>query len=160
MDPSIAPLAAQFHVATRLVTSALAELDDAALRARPGPQSNPVIWIAGHLTQFRARLAALLGHPAEVPWDALFATGSRVAESSAYPSAGEIMARWNALGPAVADGLAGVGAEALAAPPARRAPSTDGTLRGAIALFAFHEAYHVGQLGYLRKWLGKGSLFD
>ncbi len=40
------------------------------------------------------------------------------------------------------------------APPRFRAPSTDGTL----FLFSFHEAYHVGQLGYLRRWLGHSPL--
>ncbi|HVE78330.1 MAG TPA: DinB family protein [Gemmatimonadaceae bacterium] len=160
MDSSIAPLAAQFLVGTRMVTAALAELDAAVLAARPGPHSNPVIWIAGHLTQFRARLAALLGEPIEAPWEPLFSTGCRVADSTVYPPAGDVLARWNELAPTVAARLDRVTAAELDGPPSRRAASTDGTLRGAIALFAFHEAYHIGQLGYLRKWLGKGSLFD
>jgi hypothetical protein len=27
-----------------------------------------------------------------------------------------------------------------------------------VAFLAFHEAYHMGQLGYVRKWLGHSAL--
>ena len=32
-------------------------------------------------------------------------------------------------------------------------PVPDKTIRGAIGFMAYHEAYHVGQMAYLRKWL-------
>jgi hypothetical protein len=41
-----------------------------------------------------------------------------------------------------------------------RVPSTDATLRGAIGYFSLHEAYHVGQMGYVRKWLGLSPIID
>ena len=37
-------------------------------------------------------------------------------------------------------------------------PSTDGTLRGAIVFALFHEGYHVGQMGYVRRALGKDRI--
>jgi hypothetical protein len=48
----------------------------------------------------------------------------------------------------------------LVAPPPERVASPDGTLRGALALLAFHDGYHVGQLGFVRKWLGFSALLD
>ena len=36
----------------------------------------------------------------------------------------------------------------------------DGTLLGALSFAAMHEAYHVGQMGFLRKWLGLDPIFD
>ena len=44
----------------------------------------------------------------------------------------------------------------LAKPPAQRVPSTDATLRGAIGYFSLHEAYHVGQMGYIANALKSG----
>ena len=38
--------------------------------------------------------------------------------------------------------------------------SQDGTLLGGLAFAAMHEAYHVGQMGFLRKWLGLDPIFD
>jgi uncharacterized damage-inducible protein DinB len=50
--------------------------------------------------------------------------------------------------------------EDLLAPPVARVPSTDATLRRAIGYFSLHEAYHVGQMGYVRKWLGRTPIID
>ena len=36
-------------------------------------------------------------------------------------------------------------------------PSFDGKVSGTVAFFAFHDAYHTGQVSYLRKWLGHGQ---
>ena len=36
-------------------------------------------------------------------------------------------------------------------------PTFNGKLSGTVAFYAFHDAYHVGQIGYLRKWLGYGK---
>jgi hypothetical protein len=33
-------------------------------------------------------------------------------------------------------------------------PSFDGKVSGLVAFLAFHETYHVGQVSYLKKWLG------
>jgi len=37
-------------------------------------------------------------------------------------------------------------------------PQGDETLRGMVAFLVFHEAYHVGQIGYLKKQLGYAPL--
>jgi hypothetical protein len=34
----------------------------------------------------------------------------------------------------------------------------DKTQRGAIVFLNYHETYHVGQMAYLRKWLGYSQL--
>jgi hypothetical protein len=36
-------------------------------------------------------------------------------------------------------------------------PSFDGKISGTVAFYAFHDTYHVGQVSYLRKWLGYGQ---
>ena len=45
----------------------------------------------------------------------------------------------------------------LAKPAPKGPPSFDGKISGLVAFLAFHEAYHVGQVTYLRKWLGYGQ---
>jgi hypothetical protein len=160
MDPSISVLTAQFQLGSNFFTKALRGLERAALVARPGPASNPPLWIAGHLLQFRTRLAGVLGEAIDVPWEPLFSTGSTLGDLATYPEADEILARWTDVSQRLMRRLEVVTTDALAGRPDRRVPSTDGSLLGAITLFAWHEAYHTGQLGYLRKWLGKGALFD
>lgn len=36
-------------------------------------------------------------------------------------------------------------------------PSFDKKLSGTVAFLAFHDAYHTGQVSFLRKWLGYGQ---
>ena len=160
MDPGIAPLAGQFEVSFNLLRKALDGADADVLHRRPGADSNSMLWIAGHLTQFRCRIARALGSERPIPGEELFRTGSEKRAPAEYPPAAEIVALWNDVSAELDRRVQEVGAAELAAPPRVRLPSTDGTLAGALALFAFHEGYHVGQLGYLRKWHGLSPLLD
>jgi len=49
-------------------------------------------------------------------------------------------------------------AEALDRVMPQRSSSFGGRAGGTVALLTFHESYHMGQLAYLRKWLGLGQL--
>ena len=160
MDPVVQPLADQFRVVTNAYLKALDGLDREALLTRPGPRSNPALWVAGHLVQSRARLLTILGVQRELPWPELFRTGSTIVDPSAYPDVDAVIARWRELSDELMERLERIAPSELAGDAPPRIASPDGTLRGAIALFAFHEGYHVGQLGFLRKWLGGSSLFD
>lgn len=160
MDPSIAAIASQFQVGTNYFRKAMSRLGPADLVKRAGPQSNPAIWIAGHLTQFRVRLGNILGEDREVPWGDLFATGSSIGELSKYPGKEEIDGTWTLASERLMTRLDQATGRSLDASPPMRIASGDGTLRGAIAYFAFHEAYHLGQLGFLVKWLGHAPLAD
>jgi hypothetical protein len=159
MEPAAQAFADQFNVVTNAFLRAIEGLDRAALLTRPGGRSSPMMWVAGHLVQSRVRLINVMGGSRELPWPDLFRTGSVIADPSAYPDVDAIAEAWRDVTEDLMHRIETIGPAALlgSAPP--RIASPDGTLRGAIALFAFHEGYHVGQLGYIRKWLGHGSLF-
>lgn len=160
MDSGVQSLADQFRVVTNTYLKALDGMDRDTLLTRPGARSNSAMWVAGHLLQSRARLINVLGGSRELPWPELFRTGSTPADPAAYPEASAIVAQWRELTDELMRRLEGLGAADLAGDAPPRIASPDGSLRGAIALFAFHEGYHTGQLGFLRKWLGHSSLFD
>jgi uncharacterized damage-inducible protein DinB len=48
----------------------------------------------------------------------------------------------------------------LAAEAPFKLPTPDPTLRGMIAFFAYHESYHLGQIAYVRKWIGGPGIVD
>ena len=160
MEPAVQALADQFNVVTNAYLRALEGLDREALLRRPGPRSNPLLWVAGHLVQSRARLINILGGSRELPWPDLFRTGSTIVEPGAYPDAAAISAKWRELAAELAQRLEALEPGALSRDAPPRVASADGSLRGAVANLAFHEGYHVGQLGYIRKLLGHPSLFD
>jgi hypothetical protein len=160
MHASIGTVAEQFRITTNLFMKAMSEVDvDEAMR-RPGPKSNPLLWLAGHVTQFRTRLLTLVGVPRDFPWEDIFDTGSTVGPASTYPLPEEIVARWEEVSELLMDRLATLTEEDLNSPPSAKVPTIDATLRGAIGYFSLHEAYHVGQMGYVRKWLGMTPIID
>ena len=160
MDPGVIAIADQFRVSTNLFVKALEGLDRDALVSRVGPRSNPPIWIAGHLAQSRVRIINILGGQTPQPWTGMFDTGSVIGDLARYPEARVIIDRWNDLSEELMDRLERLTADQLLAAPPARVASPDGTLRGALALLAFHDGYHVGQLGFVRKWLGFSPLLD
>ena len=160
MHASIGPVAEQFRITTNLFIKAMAGVELQRAMTRPGPVSNPLLWLAGHVTQFRSRLLTLLGVPRDFPFGDVFDTGSRVGGPEIYPKPEEIVAMWEEISEVLFDRLNALTEEDLNAPPSARVPTTDATLRGAIGYFSLHEAYHVGQMGYVRKWLGMTPIID
>jgi hypothetical protein len=153
-------VAEQFKVTTNLYLKALGGVSREQLLRRPGERSNPLLWIAGHLTLSRVRVVNVLGGAREPQWPELFATGSKVHDVSHYPDVGEVTTLWRDLADEIQQRLRAFPADRWEAPVQIRIPSDDGTMRGALALITFHEAYHVGQMGYVRKWLGLSPLID
>ena len=160
MHASIGPVAEQFRITTNLFIKAMSGVDAEEAMRRPGELSNPLLWLAGHVTHFRTRLLTLIGVPRDFPWGSLFDTGAKVGPASLYPKPDDITAVWEELSELLVQRLSTLTEADLATPPAARVPSTDATLRGAIGYFSLHEAYHVGQMGYVRKWLGKTPIID
>jgi len=63
---------------------------------------------------------------------------------------------WDRVSAELAAALGNAPAEVLSQ-DAPRGISFDGKLSGSVAFLAFHDAYHAGQVSYLRKWLGYGQ---
>jgi uncharacterized protein YndB with AHSA1/START domain/uncharacterized damage-inducible protein DinB len=133
--------------------------EDEAWR-RPGPSSSPLHWIAGHLVRSRADLLRALGGAWALDWGDRFARGEEVASPADYPSLDEVQWEWRGVSAALLDRLPDLDASFLASPAPRRLPVEDRSMAGLVSFSVYHESYHVGQLGYLRKWLGRPGLVD
>jgi hypothetical protein len=158
MDQAIAHVLGLMDIVDNLYAKALHGLDPAELTRTPSENSNPMVWMAGHLAQTRVRLGRLLGVEREVPWPSLFQRGSRPPESERYPALADIRREWDQAGVALRTRLRSMSDEELYGELEVKIPSTDGTLEGAIVFALFHEGYHVGQMGYVRRTLGKDRI--
>jgi uncharacterized damage-inducible protein DinB len=69
----------------------------------------------------------------------------------------EIKRAWDEVSEKLSSILGSAPVDHLAEPALSTPPSFDGKVSGNIAFLAFHETYHVGQVSYLRKWLGHGQ---
>ena len=160
MNERLAPVVGLLEITTNLYVKALTGVGRDAFVARPSGRTNSLAWIAGHLLQSRARLRLLAGETIDVPWPEIFGPAGPLADPSGYPPVEELLERWRETTAALLRRLALLDERVLAARPDLRVPSHDGTLLGAVAFAAYHEGYHVGQMGYLRKWHGLTPLIE
>jgi hypothetical protein len=91
------------------------------------------------------------------PWLPLFARGARIEAADQYPALDEVLAAWKEVSATLAKAMEGATAETMAMAAPEKSPSFDGKIGGMVSFLAYHETYHVGQLAYLRKWLGHGG---
>jgi uncharacterized damage-inducible protein DinB len=119
--------------------------------------SNHLMFSAGHVVVHRAFVPKYLGVEWSAPWSSVFSRGAKRVPPEQYPSVGEIRKAWKEVSEKLMAALPNATPELLAQPLPKERPSLDGTVGGAIGLLCFHETYHVGQMGYLRKWLGFGQ---
>jgi uncharacterized damage-inducible protein DinB len=119
--------------------------------------SNHLLWIVGHMLVARANVPKLMGEQWSAPWEKLFVRGAKRVSADQYPTPAEMRKAWDELSDKMTKAFANTNPEALASPAKEGAPTLDGTVAGTVGFLCLHETYHVGQLGYLHKWLGCGQ---
>ncbi len=126
----------------------------------PEPGGNNLNWVVGHLVSaYNSLLPAIGGEPV---WSkdqaAPYARGSEPVTSESAATFGDLMTDFETAHGRVLERLAAVSAEDLTAPapysPTKNPNETVGSLAG---LTAFHQAYHVGQTGLLRRVCGRSG---
>jgi uncharacterized damage-inducible protein DinB len=116
-------------------------------------------WVVGHLTRSRNRALSLFGQKPMFPAEELDAyddNGGVPFRPERAIAFDELKRRYKALQEPLVQGLHGMPPEAMDRPapfsPTGNPKETVGSL---LAAFAFHEAYHVGQSGVLRRVIGR-----
>ena len=157
METNLTHIAGMFKMNTDLVNKTINEVNPESWFLKPGDESNHFMWVVGHIAWSRANVLKILNQPWNVASATLFERGAQLVPKDQYPGVEEMKRAWDDVSQKLLTVLANasvdhLGQEAIAGPP-----SFDGKVSGNIAFLAFHETYHVGQLNYLRKWLGFGQ---
>jgi uncharacterized damage-inducible protein DinB len=154
VEGRIASAVQTFRQNANLLEKSFSDLRREEWLRRPAEGSNPVLWIVGHVIWARSRVLALLGEEWTRPWLPSFARGATLVEDAQYPSPEELMTAWHDVTLHLIAALDAAPPDALAVPVGEKSPSYDGTVGGMVTFLASHETYHVGQVAYLRCWLG------
>ena len=157
MEMDFANVAGMFKANTDIVNKATADISPEHWFQKPGDDSNHLMFVLGHLVVHRGRTLNTLGVDWNTPWAPLFARGAERVADADYPSIDEIRAAWNQVSTELSAVLRQPNEEVLTKDAPKGPPSFDGKISGTIAFYAFHDTYHVGQVSYLRKWLGYGQ---
>ena len=157
MDTSFSNVSGTFKINTEIINRAIADVKPEDWFRTPGDDSNHLMWLLGHVVVHRGHVLRTLGLEWDSSWASLFARGTeRVAEAE-YPSVDEMTTAWQQISDQLRTALREVPADVLAKPAPQSPPSFDKKISGTVAFYAFHDAYHAGQVSFLRKWLGYGQ---
>lgn len=159
-------LLAQYDLHDVLFNNVIANISDEESNKTLADPLNSVKWLAGHLLWANANLANIGGVPIEAKWRDHFYTkeGGGPADFNAPPSAlptlEEIRNKWNEDSPVLRKALENLPEEALNTIIDIRHPILpfDNTLAGLWAFINDHQSYHIGQIGILRRALGKPAM--
>ncbi|MFQ5570638.1 MAG: DinB family protein [Rhodothermales bacterium] len=151
-------LAAQFDLHTRLFNNVLEGISDADADEQARETVNNIKWLAGHLTSTRYSMKQIGQLEEDDPYSELFSHGHGLRDDVEYPSIKAIKTHWNAISERISTGMARLPEAVLAGPAPAKVPIDDGTMGGMLAFLMHHEAYHIGQMGILRRYLGKEAM--
>lgn len=152
-------LIGQFNFSGRALRTNTVDLTHRETCLQPSAGGNCINWIAGHILANRNAVLRILGE--ETIWSedeaARYARGSeaRTDPERAIPFE-RILEDLETSLTRIAGGLERLGAVGLAQPaPSGVTGGRETSIGAALAIFLFHEAYHVGQTGILRRLIGK-----
>ena len=159
-------LLAQYDLHNVLFNNVIADITDEESNKCIADSMNSVKWLAGHLLWANANLANISGMQIEVKWRDHFHTkqgGSAEdfnAPKSVLPTLEEVKNKWNEDAPVTRKGLENLTEEALNTIVEFKHPILpfDNTLAGLWAFINHHQAYTIGQIGILRRGLGKDAM--
>ena len=152
--PAVAPAAFIFASNDSLADRAFLGVAEGDLWKRPTPQSNPMLWIYGHMAETRARLLRALGDDYATGWGDVFGRGAALQDAAGYPAREKIAEVSREVNRRLFAKLAALTDADLSPEATGPRPNTVQTIGDQIAFLAMHDAYHVGQLAYVRKALG------
>jgi uncharacterized damage-inducible protein DinB len=155
MEPQVAPLAALYDLNTDLLANCLDGLNDEEAQHQLEAGGNSVTFLAGHLTDSRHFLLARLGHTLPNPLARYLADVRSIDDIREWPTLEEIRSAWDAVSAHLQTVLSGLTAAELAEQNAHRFPISDSTRLGLVAFLVQHDSYHLGQVGFMRRQLGK-----
>jgi hypothetical protein len=126
---------------------------------QPSPAGNCFNWVVGHLLAIYHHVLPLVGQELVMPKNVLkrYDRGSPpIRDAAEAIQFSELMSAWDECSHRFETGLASISPEMLAA-PAPASPNNDPneTVGSLLSTISWHQAYHAGQTGILRRTAGK-----
>src|SRR4051812_4103906 len=158
MEPVLVPLASILDLNTDLLLNSIEELTDSEAQHRFPGGGNSIAFLTAHLSDTRHFLASRLGHPLPNPLARYLADAKSIDDIRTWATLAEMRAAWLAISAHLQTALHLLRADDLLRPAAHRFPIPDSTPLGLIAFLAQHDSYHLGQIAFIRRQLGKPAM--
>lgn len=158
MDPRLQGLAAQLELQSKLFLNCLDGISDEDATVRAGGTTNSIAFLAAHLVDSRHWLARVAGLTIQNPFGPRLDGARGIEDLKDCPTVDESRHAWRALVQPLAAQLQTLDASVLDQHSPTRFPISDRSILGTIAFLLHHEAYHIGQLALLRRYVGSPAM--
>ena len=155
----LAYLGHSFATHTPMLTELVTDFTDEDWMKRPGDTSS-AYWLLGHLTYCRMVMLVLAGEMDQADleaWRPIFGKGSKPTGTAPIRMA-ELMEAFEDLGGQLVEVFKRLESDRLDEEAFREFPGGSKTNGQALAFLAFHDGYHVGQIGLIARLLGRRGL--
>lgn len=153
MHDRLQTIAATLRSNEQVFRGALADVTDTAWLHRPG-EANHLAFLATHLVGARHYVVRFTGGTSTDPLEVYHGGARNIAQIDRFPSPQETLGAWNEVAPILQDALDAVTGEFLDEDSGVPFPAPGPTRLDALIFLAQHEAYHLGQMGLLRRISG------
>jgi uncharacterized damage-inducible protein DinB len=153
MNNSVKPLAAIFKVNSTLLINTFNDVTEEFSLRRPNKKTNSMMFVLLHTMDARYFLLRNIGVEIKNPFGKYVDWANTIDDIKKYPKLKSVLAEWKKLDKILDEKLNRISSKKLDA-------KLDMDFAGGkkvlnmIAFLAEHEAYHVGQLAFIRKFLG------
>jgi len=120
---------------------------------RLNKKTNSMIFLALHILDARCFLLTQIGKPTKNPFGKYVDWAKTIDEIKVYPKLKKVLNEWKKLDSIVVDELEKLDSKKLSASQQFEFPGGKKIIN-VISFLAEHEAYHVGQISFVRKFLG------
>jgi uncharacterized damage-inducible protein DinB len=158
MNQRVAPLAALFELNTDLLLNCLQDISDAEAQCCLAGGGNSIAFLAVHLADTRHFLVERLGSSLTNSLAGYLAGARSIADIREWPTLDEIRNAWLRVSAHLQGALDTLTETDLLEANVHRFPLGDDTRLGMIVFLAQHDSYHLGQVGFLRRQLGKPAM--
>lgn len=149
----------QYEFNDEMLAALTRDFTEADWGTRQDP-SNAAHWILAHIVRTRRTILRMLGDdvPAE-PWEETTKMGSPADGFIQAPSAKDLLDEFRTLGSRIKERLLAMSGGDAAKPLKKKLPDGSKTIgEGIQGFFCMHESYHIGQIGVIRRLLGKPGI--
>lgn len=158
MDPRLQGLSAQLELQSKLFLNCLDGISEEDAAVRPGGTTNSMAFLAAHLVDSRHWLARVVGLTIENPFGPRLDGARGIEDLKDCPTLEESRQAWRTLALPLATQLETLDPATLDQHSQTRFPISDRSNLGTIAFLLHHEAYHIGQLALLRRYVGSPAM--
>ncbi len=157
MNPRLFSVRVTLEANAALFRKALAGVNPEVALVRPNGQTNHMAFLACHVLDARSYLTTYIGGDGSHEYGELLGRAPDIDGLEPPPPEGVLRA-FDVVTQKLDSRLAELADEDLDAPSPEAFPFGGGTVFGGMTFLAWHEAYHVGQMGLVRRYLGLESL--